>query len=332
MKHLIETTDWSEAEVQETLRLAAQLKKEKKGRADFIGKSMVLLFFNPSLRTRVSFIRAMEQLGGSALAMDVGRDAWKLVTGEGVAMDGDGVEHIKEGVPVLGRYCDFVGIRAFGDMKSYENDRKDDLIRSASRVSTVPLVNMESAMAHPCQAFADALTVQETGRKNPNVVLSWVPHPKAVPMAVSNSFILMAARMGWKVTLLRPERFPLDPEVMWKAAELSRAAGGSFRETDDRNAAYEGADVVYAKSWGSAEGYGNPDFEKEKKKGLDDWRVDGTKMKRTNDAIFLHCLPVRRNVEVTDEILDSPSSKVIDQAENRLHAQKAVLLTMAEGK
>ncbi len=330
MRHLIETTEWSDAEIRETLDLARSMKAGGKPPVNLRGKSMALLFLNPSLRTRVSFIRAVEQLGGSVLAMDVGKESWKMVMGDGVVMDGDGVEHIKEGIPVLGRYCDFLGLRAFGDMKSYEADRRDELIRAVAHHSTIPVVNMESAMAHPCQSFADMLTIEESGRKKPKVVLTWAPHPKALPMAVPNSFLLLAARMGWNVTLLRPEGFDLDPDVTAQARRFTKSCGGSWIETDDRTSAFQGADVVYAKSWGSMEGYGKPELEKTKKEKLKGWTVDRAAFAKTNDAIFLHCLPVRRNVEVNDDVLDSAHSRVIDEAENRMHVQKAILCQLAK--
>ncbi|MFH1017180.1 MAG: N-acetylornithine carbamoyltransferase [Pseudomonadota bacterium] len=329
MRHLVETNEWSDSEIRGTLDLARSLKAGAKPPVDFRGRSMALLFLNPSLRTRVSFVRAVEQLGGSVLAMDAGKDNWKMVMGEGVVMDGDGVEHVKDGIPVLGRYCDFLGLRAFGDMKSYAVDRKDEMIRAVARYSTVPVVNMESAMAHPCQSFADMLTIEESGRKKPKVVLTWAPHPKALPMAVPNSFLLLATRMGWNVALLRPQGFDLDPDVMAMAQRHSLSSGGTLLETDDRNKVFQGADAVYAKSWGSMEAYGNPEREKAKKENLKEWTVDRAAMSKTSDAIFLHCLPVRRNVEVTDDVLDSAHSRVIDEAENRMHVQKAILCQLA---
>jgi N-acetylornithine carbamoyltransferase len=220
-------------------------------------------------------------------------------------------------------------MRAFGEGKDYPTDRKDELVRSVAKYSTTPFVNMESAMAHPCQALADMLTIEESGRKRPKVVLTWAPHPKALPMAVPNSFLLMATRMGWDVTLLHPEGIGLDPEVVLKAGEHTKKCGGTFVETDDRTAAFTGADVVYAKSWGSIEAYGNPEKEKAKKEKLSGWTVDKAAMLKTNDAIFTHCLPIRRNVEATDDVLDSSSCRVIDEAENRMHVQKAILQNLA---
>jgi N-acetylornithine carbamoyltransferase len=333
VKHLIETTDWSDAEVKETLALARRLKEGGEPPMRLTGKALAMLFLNPSLRTRVSFIRAIEELGGSAVPLDAGKDTWKLATEDGVVMDRDEVEHIREAIPVLGRYADFLAVRAFGEMKSFDVDRKDLLIRKCAALSGVPFVNMESAMAHPCQAFADALAIQTLQRKNPKVVMTWTYHPKALPMAVPNSFLLIAARMGWDLTMVRPEGFDLAPETTAKVRELSAASGGSFTETDDRAAAFQGAAVVYAKSWGSMTAYGNPEGEREKKAPLKSWIVDAQAMQRTDDAIFLHCLPIRRNVEATDEVLDSNASKVTDLAENRLHVQKAIMaLTMRADK
>lgn len=330
MRHLIETTAWSNSEISETLDLAARMKGGARPPRNLTGKILTTLFLNPSLRTRVSFIRAMSELGGQTVSLDAGKDTWKLAIGEGVVMNRDEVEHIREAIPVLGRYSDFLGIRAFGGMKDWETDSADTMIRTCAELSSVPLINLESAMAHPCQALADMLTIREHVRTDPpKVVLTWTYHPKAVPMAVSNSFLLLAARMGWDLTLVHPEGFGLSPKITSQVSLLSKESGGKFTETDDREKALAGAHVVYAKSWGSIAGYGDPDGEKKRKETLTDWIVDAKAMARTRDAVFMHCLPVRRNVEVTDEVIDSKVSKVVDQAENRMHAQKAILCQLA---
>lgn len=329
MKHLIETSDLSQQEFNEILSLASELKNNP-GHDKFLSeKSIALLFMNPSLRTRVSFIRAIEQLGGSAIAMDGGKDNWKMVSGENIVMDKDGVEHIKDGIPVLGRYCDFLGLRAFGDMKDFEVDRKDEFVKSVASYSTVPFINMESAMAHPCQGFADALTIQEMKRKKPKIVLTWAPHPKSLPTAVPNSFLLAASRLDCEFTLLHPEGFDLPSEITNRAKELI-GSHGTFTQTDNRADAFKGADVVYAKSWGSIHDYGNPIREQSRKEKLQSWTVTKQDMLSTNDGVFMHCLPIRRNVEATDEVLDSKQSRVTDEAENRLHVQKAILVKLSQ--
>lgn len=330
MKHLIETSELTNQEFQEILSLAAELKKNPKHENFLAQKSIALLFMNPSLRTRVSFIRAIEQLGGSAIAMDGGKDNWKMVIGENIVMDKDGVEHVKDGIPVIGRYCDFLGLRAFGNMNDFEIDHKDEFVRTVAKYSTVPFVNMESAMAHPCQGFADALTIMELKRKKPKIVLSWAPHPKALPTAVPNSFLLAASRLECDFTLLHPEGYDLPSDTVTNAKNFLNQTGGTFTETDNRSEAFQDADVVYAKSWGSIHDYGNPDREKLRKEKLQNWTVTKNDMLSTNDGVFMHCLPVRRNVEVSDDVLDSKLSRVTDEAENRLHVQKAILVKLAQ--
>lgn len=330
MKHLIETSDLTTQEFHEILSFAAELKNNSHHAKLLDQKSIALLFMNPSLRTRVSFIRAIEQLGGSAISMDGGKDNWKMVVGDNIVMNQDGVEHVKDGIPVLGRYCDFLGLRAFGEMKDFEVDQRDEFVRAVAQYSTVPFVNMESAMAHPCQGFADALTILELKKKKPKVVLTWAPHPKALPTAVPNSFLLASSRIGCDVTFVHPEGYDLPSDVVKRAKSFTVEAGGSFTETDDRTKAFRDADVVYAKSWGSIHDYGNPDRERSRKEKLTSWTVTKEDMMTTNDGVFMHCLPVRRNVEVSDDVLDSKRSRVTDQAENRLHVQKSILVKLSQ--
>ncbi|MCB0308201.1 MAG: N-acetylornithine carbamoyltransferase [Bdellovibrionales bacterium] len=329
MKHFIHLSDWSKADIRHMLDLASEMKKGRPAPVDFSNLSYGLLFFNPSLRTRVSSMRAIEQMGGTAIALNVGDDSWSMVTEMGTTMNSTGTEHIKEAIPVLGRYFNFLGVRCFGDMSNFENSRKDTLIRSVASLSTIPVINLESSMAHPCQALADMMTIEEHNRqkqlKRPKVTISWTPHPKAVPMAVTNSFLLQATRMGWDICLARPEGYELDADVIAKAQIFSTKAGGSFKETSDQNDAFNGANVIYAKSWGSINGYSKPDEEQKRKATLGHWIISRDIMGKTQDGIFMHCLPVRRNVEVTDDVLDSKASVVIDQAENRLHTHKAIL-------
>lgn len=311
MKHLIETTDWSLQEISETLKLAHAMKSGQAHPRSFAGKSLALLFMNPSLRTRVSFIRAAEQLGGSALSFDGGKDAWKMCFEEGVVMNQDAAEHVKEAIPVLGEYCDFLGIRSFDQ----------GWTDTVARISTVPFINLESFLSHPCQAFADVMTIQEIFRgKRPKITLTWVSHPKAVPLAVTHSFLLLASRMGWDITLARPEGFELGSNVLKTIEQHTVDSGGSFTEMSDMSSAVKSAHIIYAKSWMSQSGAMAPQ----------NWTVSEKTMAVTDDAIFMHCLPVRRNVEVSDAVLDSPRSKVVQQAGNRLHAQKAILSKMSE--
>ena len=330
MKHFYETTDLGDADLREVLDRAHALKESRRPSLELAGRSMSLLFFNPSLRTRVSFMRALQDLGGLAIPLDAGKDNWKITFGDGLVMDQDGVEHIREAMGVLSRYCDFIGIRSFGEMKDFSTDREDRLIREAMRHAKVPVVNLESANAHPCQALADLATIEQLGREKPRVVLTWVPHPKALPLAVPQSFLLATTRMGWDVTVAHPDGFSLDPKVVAQAKEHTARAQGTLRFTDRKDDAFDRADVIYAKSWTSIPLYGNASEQSKLKAALGAWTVRAEDMRRTNDAAFMHCLPIRRNVEATDAVLDGPSSRILDEAENRLHAQKAILLHLFE--
>ncbi len=328
MRHFLSTLDCSAREIEALLDTAVGLKA---GRLcpRLEGKVMGMVFFNPSLRTRVSFESGMFQLGGHALHLAVGGgDLWTLEVADGVVMDGQAAEHVKEAVPVLARYVDVLGVRCFPRGSSWESDRLDPVLSAFARYSTVPVINMESSLWHPCQALADAMTWREIGlRKKDPIVLTWAWHPKALPTAVPHSVVAMAAQQGLSVTVLRPPPFALDADVMDRARKAAEASGGSVRETDDV-AALEGARVVYAKSWGSLLAYGKPEEERALRDPYRSWQVTPEWMARTDRARFMHCLPVRRNVVVADAVLDSASSVVVDQAENRLHAQKALLLRL----
>jgi N-acetylornithine carbamoyltransferase len=244
---------------------------------------------------------------------------------EGAVMDGAAAEHLKEAVPVLGRFCAALGLRSFPAGVSWSEDKKENALAAFRKYSTVPVINMESASGHPCQALADLMTIKERMKaKGKNFLLTWAPHVKALPMAVPNSAAEIAAMAGMNVTIARPEGYDLDPEVMARVQANCAAHGTKLRITDDVPAAYAGQHVVYAKSWGSIANYGKPPSSDPAFRAK--WTVTAAKMKKTDDAIFMHCLPVRRNVVVADEVLDGPWSVVIDEAENRLHTAKAVLL------
>jgi N-acetylornithine carbamoyltransferase len=242
-------------------------------------------------------------------------------------MDGDKTEHVAEFVRVLGRYCASIGVRTFAALKDWAEERGDPILNAFARYAEVPVINLESAMHHPCQAMADMLTITEklgTGRKR--VLLTWAWHPKPLPMAVPNSFALAAAQLGHDLVVAHPPGYELDGELMRDAEGHARATGGSLRVTHDVGGAFEGAEVVYAKSWGSRMFYGAPEKELETRAAYrGSWIVDEEKMGRTDRGLFMHCLPVRRNVIVTDGVIDSASSVVIDEAENRLHVQKAIM-------
>jgi N-acetylornithine carbamoyltransferase len=286
------------------------------------GKSVALVFFNPSLRTRASMQVGIYELGGNAVMLEPGGTSWTLEHREGVVMDGDKTEHVAEFVRVLERYCVAIGVRTFAALKDWSEERTDPVLSAFAKYSSVPVINLESAMHHPCQAAADMMTIREKlggGRKR--VVLTWAWHPKPLPMAVPNSFALAAAQMGHDLVIAHPRGYELDEELI-----ESIRGRGSVEITNDIDAAVEGAEVIYAKSWGGKQFYGNTDGDLAARAQFrEQWIVDEDKMSRTNKAIFMHCLPVRRNVIVTDGVIDSPASVVIDEAENRLHVQKAVL-------
>jgi len=284
------------------------------------GKSVALVFFNPSLRTRASMQVGIYELGGNAVVLEPGGTSWTLEHREGAVMDADKTEHVAEFVRVLERYCVAIGVRTFAALKNWEEERTDPILNAFAQYASVPIINLESAMHHPCQSLADMLTIREklgVGRKR--VVLTWAWHPKPLPMAVPNSFALAAAQVGHDLVIAHPPGYDLDEELI-------ESLGANVEVTNDIDAAFAGADVIYAKSWGSKQFYGNTDQDvATRAQYRSKWIVDEEKMSRTNSAIFMHCLPVRRNVIVTDGVIDSPASVVIDEAENRLHVQKAIL-------
>jgi len=250
-------------------------------------------------------------------------------------MDGDKTEHVAEFVRVLARYCAAIGVRTFAAMKNWQEERTDPILNAFAKYSEVPIINLESAMHHPCQALADIMTIQEKlSKTRKRVVLAWAWHPKPLPMAVPNSFALAAAQMGHDLVIAHPAGYELDEELMETVTQRAAAAGGGVQVTKNIDAAFDGAEVIYAKSWGGKQFYGTPEKDiAERAQYREQWIVDEQKMSRTNKAIFMHCLPVRRNVIVSDAVIDSPASVVIDEAENRLHIQKAIMASLAgQGK
>ena len=292
------------------------------------GRSIALMFFNPSLRTRTSMEVAANQLGAHATTLVPGQGTWGFEWDTGTVMDGDAAEHIHEAVGVLSRYYDAIGVRVFATGTDLEQDRTDALLHQFAAAATVPVISLESAFYHPCQALADAATITErfdgavAGKK---FVLSWAHHPKALPMAVPNSALLAASRLGMDVTVARPDSHALDDSMLERAAGYAQQHGATITETADMDTAYDGADVVYAKSWGGPMIYTDPAREAFLRSQLTDWRVTADRMARTNEAAFMHCLPVRRNVVVDDAVIDGPQAIHLDQAAFRLHAQKAIL-------
>jgi N-acetylornithine carbamoyltransferase len=242
-------------------------------------------------------------------------------------MDSDKTEHLKEFVLVLERYVSAIGVRTFANLNNWEAERLEPILSAFEKYSSVPIINLESAMHHPCQALADMLTIRERfGKQKKKVLLTWAWHPKPLPMAIPNSFALGAAQMGHDLIIAHPKGYELDCELIREIEMQAEINGGSVEISNDVYSSFENVEVVYAKSWGSKDFYGTPEKDTEFRARLrTDWIVDDAKMQKTNKAIFMHCLPVRRNVIVTDSVIDSVNSLVIDEAENRLHVQKAIL-------
>jgi N-acetylornithine carbamoyltransferase len=323
MKNFLKTSDFSRRELEDLLAAAFRFKSGQDNSKPLAGKSIALVFFNPSLRTRVSMQVAVYELGGNAVTLEPGLSSWLLEHREAVVMDADKTEHLAEFVRVLERYVAAIGVRTFAALQDWETERREPILSAFARYAAKPLINLESAMHHPCQALADAMTIRERfGDEKKKVLLTWAWHPKPLPMAVPNSFALIAAQMNHDLTIAHPAGYELDAELL---AQI-KSYGGKVEIVNDPQAAFDAAQVVYAKSWGSQNFYGAPEKEIEfRQRFRRDWIVDEAKMCLTQDAIFMHCLPVRRNVIVTDAVLDSVNSVVVTQAENRLHTHKAVL-------
>jgi N-acetylornithine carbamoyltransferase len=329
MQHFLSTADWTAAQLEDLLRLAAELKQHPV-QSHLRGKSIALMFLNPSLRTRTSFEIGMQQLGGIAVVLQPGKDAWGVEFRPGAVMDGAAEEHIAEVAGVLSRYCDLIALRAFPRFEDWSRDREDAVIRSVAEHATVPVINMET-IVHPCQELALMLTLKERlgeVRKR-KFLLTWTWHPRPLNTAVANSALLIASKFGMDVTLLCPEEaYRLDPQFEDAARGFAEDGGGSLRITHEIADGYRDADVVYAKSWGALPFYGRPEEEWELRRNYRHFIVDEEKMALTNDALFSHCLPLRRNIKATDAVMDAPYCVAIDEAENRLHVQKAVMMTL----
>ena len=277
-------------------------------------KTMVLLFFNSSLRTRLSTQKAAMNLGMNTMVLNVGEESWQLETELGVVMDGDKPEHLREAIPVIGSYCDIIGVRAFAKFQNREEDYSEKILNQFIEYAGVPVVSMEAATRHPLQSFADLVTIEELKNKpRPKVVLTWAPHPRALPQAVPNSFVEWMCETNYELIVTHPEGYELAPQFM-----------GDVKVEYDQKKAFEGADFIYAKNWASYTDYG-----KILSKDMN-WMVDAEKMALTNRAKFMHCLPVRRNMVVSDEVIDSENSVVIRQAHNREVTAQAVLKMILE--
>ena len=332
MKHFLNTQDWTRTELDAALAQAAAFKRSKAG-DQLKGKSIALVFFNPSLRTRTSFELGAFQLGGHAVVLQPGKDAWPIEFDVGTVMDGEAEEHIAEVARVLSRYVDLVAVRAFPKFQDWSVDREDRVLRAFAKYSTVPVINLET-ITHPCQELAHALALQEhfgtPDLRGKKFVLTWTYHPKPLNTAVANSALTIATRMGMDVTLLCPTpEYALDERYLGWARDNVAESGGSFRMSHDITEAYTGADVVYAKSWGAIPFFGRWEQEKPIRDAHRHFIVDEAKMALTNNGVFSHCLPLRRNVKATDGVMDAPYCIAIEEAENRLHVQKAVMAALA---
>ena len=331
MKRFLSLSDLSREEVVDLLALADRL--ERHPDRSLVGKVLGLLFFNPSLRTLASFQAGMSRLGGSSFVITPGQGSWQLETRIGAVMDGAAAEHVREAIPVLAGYTDAMGIRSFASGTDLAADVADSAFLEMAELCPVPLINMDSAIDHPCQALADWRTLDELGiPEKGKLVLTWAWHPKPLPLAVPAAAVHMAALRGMEVTVLRPEGFALPEPVMEKARRAATSSGGSVRETTDRDEAMAGAHAVYAKSWTAPSRYGDPAGEAELRAPLRSWCVDESWfLPAAPDCRFLHCLPVRRNVVVADEVLDGPRSAVVREAHNRMWVQMAVLHRLMHG-
>lgn len=293
--------------------LLNDINKHKNNSTDlsFVGKNKVLglLFFNPSLRTRLSTQKAAMNLGFKSIVMNFKDDGWQLEFDENIIMSGKKAEHVKDAAKVISQYCDILGIRAFAELKDKKNDNSDKIINSFVKYASIPILNLESSVAHPLQALADAATINENKNSNkPKIVLSWAPHPKSLPHAVANSFINMCKINNYDLTITNPKGYDLNKKIT-----------EGIQIINDQELAFKNADFIYAKNWSSYDQYGKVLLND------DSWIINEHKMRLTNNAFFMHCLPVRRNVVVTDSVLDSNKSLVIQQANNRTYATQTIL-------
>ena len=303
--------------LKEALREALEVKRDRYAYKHLgENKTLLMIFFNSSLRTRLSTQKAAMNLGMNVMVLDVNQGAWKLETERGVVMDGDKAEHLLEAIPVMGSYCDIIGVRSFAGLKDRNEDYEERVIEQFIKYSGRPVFSMEAATRHPLQSFADMITIEEHKRTTrPKVVLTWAPHPKALPQAVANSFAEWVLKSDYELVITHPEGYELDEKF----------TRGATIEYDQRKA-FEGADFIYAKNWSAYKGknYG-------KVLSTDtDWTVDAEKMALTNNAFFMHCLPVRRNMIVTDEVIEAETSLVIPEAANREISAQVVLKRMLE--
>ncbi len=333
MRHFLSTADWEQADLQQIIDQAKRFKAGETSDA-LKGKSVALMFFNPSLRTRTSFELGSWQLGGHAVVLAPGKDAWPIEFEFGSVMDETAEEHVIEAAKVLSRYCDLIAIRAFPKFHDWQQDRQDKVINAFAKYATVPVINMET-ITHPCQELAHMQTIQEKigAPQKKKYLLTWTYHPKPLNTAVANSSLLIASKFGMDVTLLCPtEDYLLDKRYVDFAKQFSNQYGGSFKVSHDPAQAYQDADIVYAKSWGALPYFGDWEKEQSIRDQYKHFIVDEEKMALTKGGLFSHCLPLRRNIKATDAVMDADYCFAIDEAENRLHAQKALMHQLINSK
>ncbi len=333
-RDFMQVTDLNPEELGAILNLAFEMKREQRVFTIKNPKTFVMLYFNPSLRTRTSFEIGCRQLGITPVHIDAQGEGWMLEWRNGAIMNEQAAEHAKDAARVLSRYADAVGLRSYPPMKNLAEDRLDPLVTTFSRNSTVPVINLESATSHPCQGLGDLMTLREIfpeGVAGKKVVLTWAPGPQPFTQSVANTFARVAAMAGADLTIAHPEGFELADDVMQAARKLAGDSGGSVKVSHDRDAAFAGADVVYAKSWVSSRWYGDWAAEEQvRAKMADKWTVTADAMDLTHRARFMHPLPLRRNVVATDAVVDGPDCVVYQQSENRLHVQKALLMGLLQ--
>jgi N-acetylornithine carbamoyltransferase len=327
-RDFLSVADLNRHELDDILELAARAKGKRPGQV-LAGKTLGLLFFEPSLRTRVSFEVAMVQLGGHCI--NLGRDdLYELEPQEQAVMDGAAEEHVKDAARTLSRYVDALGIRAASRTGSWQKDRQELLVRSYAKHASVPVINLETCFEHPCQAIADVLTMRENlvSLKGRRLTVAWCTHPEPKPLGPTHSVLTLAATMGMNVTLAHPLGFEVDDAVLQKSRALASESGGSVQVVNDLTQSCRGAEVVYARSWASIKHWEDAERQAMMKRSLQSWRIDAPLMATTQNAFLMQPLPVRRNVVATDEVLDGPRSVIYEQAANRTPVQKALLMQL----
>ena len=315
MRHFTNVNDIGDLRI--ALAEALEVKKDRFAFTELgKNKTLLMIFFNSSLRTRLSTQKAAMNLGMNVIVLDVNQGAWKLETERGVIMDGDKPEHLLEAIPVMGCYCDVIGVRSFARFESKTDDYDEKILNQFIKYSGRPVFSMEAATRHPLQSFADLITIEEY-RKNdrPKIVMTWAPHPKALPQAVPNSFAEWINAAGYDFVIANPEGYDLDPKFT-----------GNAVVTHNQDEALIGADFVYAKNWSA---YTDPNYGKVLSTDRS-WTVTSEKMALTNNAFFMHCLPVRRNMIVSDDVIEAPTSLVIPEAANREISAQVVLKRILE--